>query len=269
MLKRRLLTALILIPIVIVAIWYLPMPWFAWLVAVAVIAAAWEWSGLVGFPHNIGRTIYTLIIIAALVVTYYLPIHWVLAAAFFAWAWAAAAVVSYALGYSALGMQYSVLKGLMGILALVPCWLAINVIRESLGGPFWLFFGLMLVWATDTGGYIAGQLWGKHSLAKRVSPKKTWEGFAGGMVLTLVVAVVVSLIFHTTPYRIFLIAVLALVIALFAVLGDLLESLLKREVGIKDSGVLLPGHGGVLDRVDSVMAALPIFALGSLFLLGG
>lgn len=268
MLKYRLLTALILIPLIIISIWYLPMPWFALLIAVAVIAASWEWSALVGFQSHVGRGFYTLIIVAALVITYYLPIHWVLFAALVAWLWAAAAVISYALGGSAVGMQYPFLKGIMGLFALVPCWLAINVVRETLGGPFWLFFGLMLVWATDTGGYVAGRLWGKRPLARRVSPNKTWEGFIGGIVLTLIIAVVVSLIFNTSPYEIFLICVLAFIVALFAVLGDLLESLLKREVGLKDSGVLLPGHGGVLDRVDSLMAALPIFALGSL-LLGG
>ena len=150
---------------------------------------------------------------------------------------------------------------------LVPCWLAIGVCR-SLGGPFWLFFGLLLIWAMDTGAYFAGRFWGKHKMVVRVSPKKTWEGFCGGMVLTLLVAIVVSLFQHASGYRIGLICILAFVTALFAVLGDLFESLLKREAGVKDSGTLLPGHGGILDRIDSITAALPIFALGSLLLLG-
>lgn len=268
MFKHRLLTIIILIPIIIIAIWYLPMPWFAFLIGIVVIISAWEWSTLMGLQKKISRAVYTLIIISAVVITYYLPIRWVLFSALLAWIWAAFAIVNYAVGRSPLGLQYIFLKGLMGVFALVPSWLAINVIRETLGGPFWLFFAFMLVWATDTGGYLAGKKWGTHSLAKRVSPNKTWEGFLGGIVLSLIVAIIVSLIFHTPPYRIFLICVLAFAVALFAVLGDLLESMLKREIGVKDSGTLLPGHGGILDRVDSIMAALPIFALGSLLLLG-
>ncbi|OGO93479.1 MAG: phosphatidate cytidylyltransferase [Coxiella sp. RIFCSPHIGHO2_12_FULL_44_14] len=268
MLKDRLLTAFILIILMALAIAFLPMPWFALLVGLVMLGAAWEWSSLAGFRSQKGRSIYVLIVTLALVIAYYLPIHWVLGIALAAWIWAAVAIVHYSLGRSALGLQYPFLKAFMGVLVLVPCWLAINVVRETVGGPFWLFFGFMLIWATDTGAYIAGRAWGKHALTVRVSPKKTWEGLGGGILLTLLVAVVVSASFRDSFEQMAWVSLLALVTALFAVLGDLLESLLKRQAGIKDSGGLLPGHGGILDRIDSTTAALPIFALGSLWLGG-
>ena len=268
MLKHRLLTAVVLLPILLVIIWYLPMPWFSIFVGIVMAWAGWEWSGLLLLPQKEWRFVYTALVVAALVVAYFLPINWVLVVGFIAWLWAALAVFSYAAGRAPAGMQTLFLKALMGLLALVPCWLAISVCR-SLGGPFWLFFGLLLIWAMDTGAYFSGRFWGKHKMMVRVSPKKTWEGFCGGMVLTLLVAVIVSLFQHASGYRILLVCILAFVTGLFAVLGDFVESMLKRQADVKDSGTLLPGHGGILDRIDSITAALPVFALGSLLLLGG
>ena len=123
-----------------------------------------------------------------------------------------------------------------------------------------------MTWAADTGAYFVGRAWGKHLLAERVSPKKTWEGFCGGLVLALIVGVAGSYLLPIDFAQRILIWVLALVAALFSVLGDLLESLLKRQSGVKDSGWLLPGHGGILDRIDSMLPAVTVFVLGMLLL---
>jgi phosphatidate cytidylyltransferase len=184
--------------------------------------------------------------------------------ALLAWLWAFAAVVCYQLGKKPLGFQHPWVVAIMGVLALAPCWLAISVLREDIGGPVWLLFALVIVWAMDTGAYFAGKLWGKRKLIPQVSPNKTWEGFYGGIVLVFVIAFIVCLAFRVPFYRFMTICILSVVTALFAVVGDLFESMLKRQVGVKDSGSGLPGHGGILDRMDSIIAALPIFTLGSL-----
>ena len=269
MLKYRILTAALLLPVVFLVVWFLPMPWFALLVGAVIVWAGWEWSRLVGLVKNTWRIGYTILIALALISTYYLPVNWVLFIALIAWLWAGSAMLSYAVGsHALLGLQYPALKALMGIFALIPCWLAINVLRETIGGPVWLLFGLILIWmGMDTGAYVAGRLWGKHPLASRVSPQKTWEGFFGGLILSLIIAITISLIFYTPLYRLLMICTLTLITNLFAALGDLVESMLKRQAGMKDSGVGLPGHGGILDRMDSIAAGLPIFALGTLLLL--
>lgn len=267
MLKKRILTAIVLVPLLILAIWFLPKLWFAALIGAVIVWAGWEWSALVGWQDRTWRMVYSAVLVVTLIVAAYLPVHWVLVIALLAWLWAALAMLRYAVGRNPLGLQYPILKALLGLLALAPCWLAVNVIRDSMGGPVWLLFGLVLIWGVDTGAYIAGRLWGKHKLAPRVSPKKTWQGFAGGMMLTLIIAIIVGFMRHASPLHVVLICVLALITAVFAVLGDLVESMLKRQVGIKDSGSGLPGHGGILDRIDSVAAALPVFALGSLVFL--
>lgn len=114
---------------------------------------------------------------------------------------------------------------------------------------------LLLIWSADTGAYIAGKNFGKHKLLERVSPGKTWEGWVGGTVLAVAVSYVLALFFQDLAlYQWIGIAVL---VAIFGVLGDLVESLLKRSLGVKDSGTLLPGHGGILDRFDSLIMAIP------------
>jgi phosphatidate cytidylyltransferase len=122
-----------------------------------------------------------------------------------------------------------------------------------------LLIAIAVVALADIGGYVAGNIWGKHKLAPRVSPGKTWEGFAGAMVFQLLFIVgLMSLLPHLVAKDLF---ILIIPVALYSILGDLFESMLKRHRGVKDSGQLLPGHGGLLDRIDGFMAALPLFAL--------
>jgi phosphatidate cytidylyltransferase len=138
-------------------------------------------------------------------------------------------------------------------------------------GHRWLLLALFLVWSADTGAYFAGRalggkLFGGRKLAPRISPNKTIEGLLGGLLLALVVAMIGAPLAGATVDQLPAVALVSLVSVGFSVFGDLFESMLKRHVNVKDSGNLIPGHGGVLDRVDSVLAALPVFALGKIWL---
>ena len=159
-----------------------------------------------------------------------------------------------------------------GTLAIIPAWAALLLLhigsRESFDGTatlqdhLWLLTALAVVWAADSGAYFAGRTFGKHKLAPRVSPNKTIEGVLGGLVAGLVVAVGFGWMASIQPAQIGWLLLVAAVTVLASVLGDLFESLLKRHAGAKDSGNVIPGHGGVLDRIDGVLAALPVFVLG-------
>jgi phosphatidate cytidylyltransferase len=154
-----------------------------------------------------------------------------------------------------------VAAALAGILALAPCWLALVYLTLTTGSTRWVLFTLALVWAADTGAFFAGRWFGRVPLAPRVSPKKTWEGVIGGVIASALVAWAAGeYVFNVdiAPFVILCVAVAAL-----SIVGDLTESMLKRAVGLKDSGTVFPGHGGMLDRIDSVTAAAPalLFAL--------
>jgi phosphatidate cytidylyltransferase len=153
---------------------------------------------------------------------------------------------------------------LAGLLSLVPCWLALVYVTVTTQGTRWALFTLALVWAADTGAFFAGRWLGRVPLAPRVSPKKTWEGVLGGVFAGGVVAWVAATWLFAVDVWPFVMTCVA--VAALSIVGDLTESMLKRAAGLKDSGSLFPGHGGVLDRIDSVTAAAPalVFALISL-----
>jgi phosphatidate cytidylyltransferase len=143
-------------------------------------------------------------------------------------------------------------------------WVAMALIRDLPGGEFWVLCLLLIVWASDIGGYFTGRRLGGARLAPSVSPSKTWSGFWGGLVFAVVTAVVYTLAVPSIDGGVLTIVAIAGVSMLASVGGDLLISLQKRTVGLKDTGALLPGHGGLLDRFDSLVAAAPFFALGLL-----
>jgi len=156
-------------------------------------------------------------------------------------------------------------KGVVGFLVLVPTWAAMVYIRELTQGPWLIVYMFLLVWGADTGAYFAGKRFGKRKLMPRVSPAKSWAGVGGAAVTVLLVTMTTQQHLHFSQNLSFGIYILALVLLFVSVVGDLTESMFKRQCGIKDSGSILPGHGGIMDRIDSLTAAAPVFALCLIF----
>jgi phosphatidate cytidylyltransferase len=266
MLKQRLLTAIILIPIFIFLLFKLTAAAFAVLTAGLVFWCGWEWSFLIGikkFPHCL---IYPVLLMALMAGALFLPVPEVLIATFFWWLLATILVLLYPRA-QAVWSRYIWVRALMGVFVLIPCWMAINFLRNVSGdSPSVLLFLFMMIWGADSGAYFVGKQWGKTKLAPLVSPGKSWQGFFGALIITILIAVL-ALWWSVTPYDLWpKIIALCLCTVIFSILGDLFESMLKRQAGRKDSGNLLPGHGGILDRIDSLTAAAPIFALGIILL---
>lgn len=265
MLKQRILTALILIPIFISFVLKASPQIFCFVTGFFVVLGAYEWSGLMGIKKITHKMIYPIIMFFALLGALRLKIPNVIYAASFWWLFASVLVFLYPRVSDAWGKSI-VIRGMMGGLVLVPCWLAINFIREANGGTYTLLFLFVLIWSADSGAYFAGKKWGKSKMAPMVSPGKSWQGTFGGLLASLVVTLF-ALYWTDLPFSQWIpIVLIAMVTVVFSVMGDLFESMLKRREGLKDSGNLLPGHGGILDRIDSLTAAAPIFVLGALVL---
>lgn len=271
MLKQRLLTAAVLIPLVVWGVLDLPSGAFAAVLAVLVLLGAWEWSGLAGLQTAARRWGYLLLIGALLAGAVSLSgdvARTVIAAAVL-W-WLAAAVRIYRFnrrgvhnGPVTVDGRRATARALTGTVVLVPAWMALLWIHgNGDDGPYFVLFLLALIWGADSGAYVAGKKWGRHRLAPRVSPGKTWEGVAGGVAAAAVVALVGAVLLDFSGAALWLFIPVCLVTVAFSIAGDLFESLCKREAGVKDSGRLLPGHGGILDRIDSLTAAAPLFAVG-------
>jgi phosphatidate cytidylyltransferase len=264
-LKARILTALVAGALVLLIGLLLP-PWVAvTALTLFVIAGAWEWSSFLRLPSASWRWGYVVVIAALLPLTWQLTVQpgarVLLLGVAVAW-W----VVALAWMIIAPRRVNTATAALAGVLALVPAWVALVYLAVDVEyGAQWMLFALALPWVADIGAYAVGRLAGRRPLAPQVSPKKTWEGVLGGLAAGGVFAIWGATWFGV-PLQWFV--PLCLVAVVFSIVGDLTESLLKRFAGIKDSGRLFPGHGGVMDRLDSVTAASPVFLLG-LALLGG
>lgn len=263
MLKQRILTAFFLIPILIALIILLPPNGFFVLTTLVILGGAFEWCAFIGLKKILPCFGYISFLLLLLVFTKQLPIFFILWVALIGWLIALGLVISYPKSALIWGKSFF-LRALMGIGVLIPCGLAIYFIRNSKEGLSHLFFLFLLIWGADTGAFFIGKKWGKNKLAPNVSPGKTWQGLAGALFVTTLIVVSVVFILKIPYERGFLILLFSFVIVLFSVLGDLFESMLKRNSGLKDSGKLLPGHGGILDRIDSLTAAAPMFALGQI-----
>lgn len=272
MLKQRLITALLLIPFVIWAILGLPTVYLGAMLGVLVLLGAWEWARLIPLRSAAVRAVYVVLMAAAVAITgLYLyrtgTVIWVLAAALVWWLIAVVWVVRYRPCADNTNRACGYAKYAAGFLTLVPAWGALVAIHSAPGNGAWmLLFVMVLMWVADSGAYFAGRAWGRRKLAPRVSPGKTWEGVAGALAAATVYGLVGGWQFGFQAQRLGLFVMLCLVTVGFSIVGDLWESLLKRDQGVKDSGVLLPGHGGVLDRVDSLTAGAPIYLSGLLML---
>lgn len=263
MLKQRLLTALVLLPLFVWAVLAMPLPWFAFLLGIIVIQGAWEWTALMGLGKISARLAYCTVIALCLVILWYTAaMQSFLLLGSLWWLVATPIVMSYP--QSTRVWQNQGIQAVIGALVLLPCWVAVLYLKgfqQSSG--YWLLLLLVVIWAADSGAYFSGRRFGKHKLAPAVSPGKTWEGVIGGL-LSAVLLAIIALTFGSDvlPSHFALVILLVVVTVFFSILGDLFESMFKRHVGVKDSGRLLPGHGGVLDRIDSVTAAAPVFAFG-------
>jgi phosphatidate cytidylyltransferase len=264
-LKQRLITALILIPLTVWMLFALSTAGIAVVFGVIVLLAAWEWAGLSGWSGVAERLVYVLALAAATVLLAFVPILPVLVVGVIWWSWSAVEVFLYKdIHAGALGSSLG--RSMGGFFILVPAWLAtVHLHAADAHPPAALLYLLLLVWTADSTAYFAGKRWGRTKLAAHVSPGKSIEGLVGGMVGVLVLALLAGIfIWRYSPTHLLAWLVVALVTGLFSVVGDLVESKAKRTVGVKDSGHLLPGHGGVFDRIDALTAAAPVFALGSM-----
>ncbi len=268
MLKQRVITAVFL------ALGFLALLFFSsWEVFAAAIGAvltigAWEWADLSGLSKVFLRLAYAsgLVLIGLAAMLYCDWTHnlerlqHILLAACIWWAIALLWVQSFPSSSVLWGTKF--IRALMGICVLVPAWLGCLFLFRQPEGAWLVFFVVVLIAAADIGAYFTGRAIGKRKLAPAVSPGKSWEGVMGGAILALVVAAIINVVYAQGPW----LALLAIVLptSLVSVLGDLLESMVKRFRGVKDSSQLLPGHGGVMDRIDGLVAAVPVFSFALL-----
>ena len=259
MLKTRVITALVIAPIVLALIFFTPDWLFALAMLAMALAGAWEWSALAGRPGIKARlwlvAFFGVLVAAGVSLQRGMPqVSWLTLYSAVALAWWLFSLVWLAVWRAEFPKS---VKVLCGVITLLPSLAAVVAIRAV--SPWYLVMLLLLTVAADVGAYFAGRAFGKHKLAPLVSPGKTWEGVVGGMVLAALVALIEGRWLPMVPAGIYIVVTL-LVVAL-SIVGDLSESLFKRQAGLKDSGSLFPGHGGVLDRVDSLTAAAPLYWL--------
>lgn len=254
-LKRRVATAIVAAPAAVALILYAPSDAIALVLGALLAVGALEWAQLAGCTNPLRPWMYALGLtgLTALAWNFAFDLPPVaralLGAGLLWWAFAALWIARrWTLGRGA--------KLAIGPLVLVPAWFAVVALHQQPDGPALVLLLLLIIWGADVGAFFAGHAFGRRKLAPEVSPGKTWEGVWGGCALGAVVAAAGAAVIGLDPARTVAIGVLTVAVS---VVGDLTESLLKRQAGVKDSGTLLPGHGGVLDRLDSLFAAAPVF----------
>jgi len=261
MLKQRIITALILLPIALCGFFLLEGSGFALFIGLVVTLGAWEWARLAGFSAQSARVAYAAMIAVLLFLMHVLPgiAPWVLGAAVLWWLTATFLVLTYP--QTSEHWASTACKLVIGLLILLPAWQGLILIKQQPLGNWLIMAVMVLVWGADIGAYFSGKAFGKRKLAPQVSPGKSWEGLYGGLLLSLAITAVVGLVRGWSGSQMLLGLLGAAIVVLISVVGDLTESMFKRQSGIKDSSNLLPGHGGVLDRIDSLTAAIPVFAV--------
>lgn len=281
MLKQRIITGVILGAILLSALFYVPLEWFKGASLLVFGYGAYEWSKLAEIKQKGYRMLYAFGALAASMVVYqgYLEQNlWTLTGqlteenyllmllACVWWTISSVLVLIYPRG-DRLWQHQPVVKAIFGYLTLVPAWVALITLREwhyftdSNSGAWLALFVFGLVWAADIGAYFAGKRFGSHKLMPNVSPGKTIEGFLGGMLAVALLAIVVQWQNGLSAADLIIPTLACVVIGIISAFGDLSESMLKRDAGMKDSGTIFPGHGGLLDRIDSLTAAMPVFLI--------
>ncbi len=263
--KQRILTALLLAPLAIGLLLFAPTRWLLPIIAVILLGGVWEWTRLIGVRTLLVRALLLLPPVA--IMAWLAQFGWphlfpLVVLAGLLW-WLIATVWMF---FPHIGAKRTngvrLWKYVVVLLMVVPAWSALALLHaDPEHGPAWALFAVMIVWVADSGAYFAGTRWGGRKLAPSISPGKTWAGLWGGLAASLLLAVSMALIMSLdlrSTAGLLLATALAMLIS---VVGDLCESLIKRHAGAKDSGHLIPGHGGVLDRLDSLFAALPMFVV--------
>ncbi|MBE0481999.1 MAG: CDP-archaeol synthase [Bacterioplanes sp.] len=275
MFKQRVLTALVLAPIMIGGIFFLEQTYFALFIGLIATLGAWEWANIAGYEKSTGRIAYAFFVAVCLFFSaqflhaYPSFVIYFLAIGTLWWAIAFALVRRYPGGTRLWNARP--IRAMLGLCVLIPMWVGFVELKQQEHSSLLIIYVMFVIWGADTGAYFSGKRWGRSKLAPSVSPGKSWAGFWGGLVTALLVALVFGLYVHEAirpvtfdnAWKLIVITVVTMVIS---VLGDLVESMMKRHRGIKDSSALLPGHGGILDRIDSMAAAVPVFAFSMLML---
>jgi phosphatidate cytidylyltransferase len=263
MLLKRVITAAILIPVVVLAISLLPKNWFFGISGLVFLLVAWEWARLIGFMTKKAICGFLLIVFFSFWLIAQISAPVILLIGVLLWLGLIYFIFNLQI-FAEIWSENRPLRSILGIVLIAICWFAINFIRnqDPFWGPFYLINLLIWIWSADSGAYFIGRHFGKQKLAPAISPGKTIEGAIGGIGLTLIVAAVLGLFFPFGLRQYIGFMLLAVLISMVTVVGDLFESMVKRQAGVKDSGRILPGHGGILDRLDSLISAAPFFAAG-------
>ncbi len=265
MLKQRIITALIIAPIAIACVFFLPIIGFYLFIGAVIAISAWEWANLSGYT-GLYKYLYAFLIVLLMIGSMMVPPQWILIPAMVWWLIALVLVIRYP-GLENL-WSGKMTRTLIGVLVLLPGFVALVQLKQSVDSSFLILLLFFLIWGADIGAYFTGRAFGKSKLAPRVSPGKSWAGVWGGMATAVLISLAMTFWIGkpdplTSRGLYFLLA--CLFVAVISVLGDLTISMFKRHRGIKDSSHLLPGHGGFLDRLDSLFAAGPTFSLFILY----
>lgn len=265
MLKQRVLTALVLISILTGVIYYGSKEVFTLFMGIMIFIASWEWAGLSGSTSIYSRLIYSMFITGVLFIASqdmqkFQAVGISLAGTIW-WCMAFILVVFCQSGKHLIPKK-SMAKYFIGLFVLLPASLSLISQYNSVSGPYYVLLLFTLIWTVDSTAYFIGREWGNQRLADRISPGKSWEGFASSMLVAAIPPLIFIILRSVSGIDALFLIFLCLVTAGFSVVGDLFESMIKRDANRKDSSHLLPGHGGVLDRIDSLTAAAPVFVLG-------
>lgn len=289
MLKERVLSAIVMVILAVIALFWLSPLAFTIGLSAIIVLGMWEWAQFAGFKRPIARAIVAFVVTCLLIFPIIAGTSYIQATRFLTdettpllfvggiwWLIAFALVISYPKS-AEIWAKSVVAKFIFGFCTLIPFLIGTLALRfyqynlDEHQGTYLLLYVFLLVWGADSGAYFAGRAFGKHKLAPKVSPGKSWEGAIGGVITS---AIIVLIFLNVTSENVFgrelntpAFTVLSVVTVAVSILGDLSESMFKRQAGIKDSSNLIPGHGGILDRIDSLTAAVPVFAIGFFFFL--
>lgn len=285
MLLQRIITALILAPLVVLAVYLLPIPYFTLVVALVMLVAAWEWTSLTGIDRPSMRILFLVLLMLPMGGVYFWTYFLEILAQIFDWPevraqsgllewliilpvlfWVVMMFLIRNASDALLKLELkNVYKGLIGWVILFFAWMFLYRMRAFYGSDMVMYF-LLLIWIADITAYFVGKKFGATKLAPEISPGKTMAGFYGALGSGFVSAIVLSLVFGFNLMIGSDFVLLSVLTVLISIYGDLFFSLIKRQQGVKDTGSILPGHGGLLDRIDSLVAAIPFFYAGILLI---